>query len=270
MSGVPVHCAAFGDGAPVLVLHGSGVDHREMAAVFEPMFGRLPGYRRIYPDLPGMGRTPAAATLVSADDVLDHLLGFVDSIVGPAPFRLIGHSAGAYFARAMARRRPRQVAGLALVCPLGEIARDLPEHEVLVVSVDPSEHLDAEDAASFREYFVVQTQATLDRYLEAVAPSRGLADEAALERIAQQWQFRSTAADSQAYSGPTLIVAGRQDATVGYKGAWELLQLYPRATFAVLDQAGHALPHEQPDLLEALVTEWLGRTVSQEPIPPVA
>lgn len=269
MGGVPVHYTAFGDGDPVLVLHGAGVDHREMAAAFEPIFGGLPGYRRIYPDLPGMGRTPAPATLASADDVLDLLLGFVDAIIGPAPFRLIGHSAGAYFARAIAGNRARQVAGLALVCPLGGSARDVPEHKVLVASADLKKLLGTEEAESFAEYFVVQTQATLDRYLAAVAPSMGLTDEAAMERIAWQWEFRGTAA-SQPYSGPALILAGRQDATVGYTGAWDLLQLYPRATFAVLDQAGHALPHEQPDLLEALVTEWLGRSVSQTPVPPGA
>jgi pimeloyl-ACP methyl ester carboxylesterase len=54
-------------------------------------------------------------------------------------------------------------------------------------------------------------------------------------------------------------VAGRQDSAVGYSRAWELLEQFPRATFAVLDGAGHALPHEQPELLGALVTEWLDR-----------
>ena len=54
-------------------------------------------------------------------------------------------------------------------------------------------------------------------------------------------------------------MTGRQDSTVGYSRAWELLEQYPRATFAVLDGAGHALPHEQPELLRALVTEWLNR-----------
>ncbi len=267
MGGIQVHYEAFGEGIPVLVLHGAGVDHREMAAVFEPIFGRLPGYRRIYPDLPGMGRTPAPASVTGADDVLDLLLGFVDALIGPAPFRLIGHSAGAYFARAMAGKRVRQVAGLALVCPLEGSAKDVPEHTVLVASADPEKLLGPQEAALFGEYFVVQTQGTLDRYQEAVAPSLGLADQEALERIARQWAFRGPAADSQPYPGPTLILAGLQDATVGFTGAWDLLQLYPRATFAVLDQAGHALPHEQPDVLEALVIEWLGRSASQKPAP---
>jgi pimeloyl-ACP methyl ester carboxylesterase len=56
-----------------------------------------------------------------------------------------------------------------------------------------------------------------------------------------------------------LILAGRQDATVGYAGPWRLLEHYPRVTFAVLDRAGHGLPHEQAELLGALLGEWLDR-----------
>ena len=54
-------------------------------------------------------------------------------------------------------------------------------------------------------------------------------------------------------------MTGRQDSAVGYARAWELLERFPHATFAVLDRAGHALPHEQPELLHALVAEWLDR-----------
>ena len=53
---------------------------------------------------------------------------------------------------------------------------------------------------------------------------------------------------------------GRQDSTVGYLGAADLFDHYPRATLAVLDNAGHALPHEQPELLAGLLQEWLART----------
>jgi pimeloyl-ACP methyl ester carboxylesterase len=42
-------------------------------------------------------------------------------------------------------------------------------------------------------------------------------------------------------------------------GRWRLTEAYPRGTFALLDRAGHALPHEQPELLGALLREWLGR-----------
>jgi pimeloyl-ACP methyl ester carboxylesterase len=52
---------------------GAGVDHREAEACFEPAPRPGDGYRRIYPDLPGLGRTPAPLSLRSADDVLQTL-----------------------------------------------------------------------------------------------------------------------------------------------------------------------------------------------------
>lgn len=56
---VVIHCVEHGTGRPVLVLHGAGVDHREAEACFEPVLEGVSGLRRIYPDLPGMGRTIA-------------------------------------------------------------------------------------------------------------------------------------------------------------------------------------------------------------------
>jgi pimeloyl-ACP methyl ester carboxylesterase len=55
---VPMHYVEYGEGLPVLTLHGAGVDHREVMGCLDPVFDAPPGYRRIYPDLPGMGRTP--------------------------------------------------------------------------------------------------------------------------------------------------------------------------------------------------------------------
>src|SRR3954453_10064989 len=131
---VGMHYVEHGVGRPVLVLHGGGVDHRESEACFEPALNGASQLRRIYPDLPGMGRTVAPQTMRSADDVLDTLLHFADEITGGTPYLLIGHSAGGDYAQAMAARRPAQVAGLALVCPLLPGVRDVPEHRVVAGS----------------------------------------------------------------------------------------------------------------------------------------
>ncbi|WP_138758749.1 alpha/beta fold hydrolase [Modestobacter altitudinis] len=243
-----VSAVAHGAGRPVLVLHGAGVDHREAEACFEPALG-IGGLRRVYPDLPGMGATAAPETLRSADDVLDTLLDFADEVTGGDAYLLVGHSAGAYYAQAMAARRPQQVTGLALVCPLLPGARDVPEHRVVA---GPGELGDDE----FRSYFVVQTPEMLERHERYVAPAAGLVDWAALERIGERWQLT---ADDPPFAGPTLVVAGRLDSTVGYVDAVDLLDVHPHATLAVVDDAGHALPHEQPDVLRALLAEWLAR-----------
>jgi len=129
-----VHYVEHGTGRPVLVLHGAGVDHREAEACFELAFDGVAGLRRIYPDLPGMGRTTAPETMRSADDVLDTLLNFAEEVIGGTGHLIIGHSAGAYYAQAMATRGPAQVDGLALVCPLLPGMRDIPEHRVVAGS----------------------------------------------------------------------------------------------------------------------------------------
>ncbi|HWD46934.1 MAG TPA: alpha/beta hydrolase [Actinomycetota bacterium] len=262
VNGIPVHYAEHGRGTPVLGLHGGGVDHREIQGALEPLFADRPGYRRLYPDLPGMGRTPAPDRVDGTDAVLEVLLGLVDAVVGEERLLVVGHSSGAYLARAIANRRPDQVAGLALICPLiGDGGGEPAEHVVLHAAedLDVDGALGPELAAEFRDYLVVQTPETLRRFQETVAPGVALADQAAMERMAARWQLGTPPEQGPAYPNPTVIVAGRQDATVGYAGAWRLLDHYPRATFAVLDRAGHALPHEQVGLLSALLAEWLDR-----------
>jgi pimeloyl-ACP methyl ester carboxylesterase len=135
------------------------------------------------------------------------------------------------------------------VCPLLPGIRDIPEHRVVVGSGELGDD-------AFRGYFVIQSPEMLERYERHVVPAAALVDQPALERIGERWEL---AVDGPAYAGPTLVVAGRLDSTVGYAAAVDLLDDHPHASLAVVDDAGHALPHEQPDVLRALVAEWLER-----------
>ena len=56
-----------------------------------------------------------------------------------------------------------------------------------------------------------------------------------------------------------MVVAERLNSTVGDAAAIDLIDHYPHASLAVVDDTGHALPHERPDVLRALVREWLDR-----------
>ncbi len=196
---IAVHYVEHGVGRPVLVLHGAGVDHREPEACFEPVFAGVAGFRRIYPDLPGMGRTVAPDGLRSAEDVLDTLLDFAEEVTDGTAYLLIGHSAGGYYAQAMAARLPGQVAGLALVCPLLPGVRDVPEHRVVFGSGEIGDD-------DFRSYFVVQSPEMLERHERYVAPAAVLVDQGALERIGERWELAPE--HRPAYAGPTLVVAG--------------------------------------------------------------
>lgn len=63
--------------------------------------------------------------------------------------------------------------------------------------------------------------------------------------------------DQEVFSKPSVFLAGRQDHITGYKDVFEILDKYPRATFSVLDTAGHNLQIEQVGLLKAHIREWL-------------
>ena len=250
---VVVHYVEHGAGVPLVALHGAGVDHLEIEAAIEAIVPDT-AYRRIYPDLPGMGLSTADG-LACNDDVVRLLGDFIDHL-GAGPVLLLGHSYGAYLARGVAAWRPDAVLGLALLCPVAERSGDMPGHDVVRQDADAYDELEPAQRAGFEDYFVVRTPATARSYRDCVAPGTKLADEAALGRVFAGW---AVAVGSSAFSAPTLIVAGRRDSVAGYADTADLLERYPHATLAVLEDAGHALMHERPEILAALIGDWLDR-----------
>lgn len=267
---VPVawHVVERGEGLPVLSLHGWSPDHRIMLGCLEPIFANRPGYRRIYPDLPGMGGTSAPQWIASSDDLFEVVTDFVTERIGSAPFLVIGESYGGYLARALANALPDQVLGLALICPMGEAVYDaertVPERQVLRPNPKLLEDVaDRRLAEAFAGMAVVQTSEALRRFRDEVLPGLDAMDLEVLERIFRQWRLSVSPESALPYQRPTLIITGRQDQCVGYTDQYALLPHYPRATFAILDVAGHNAQIEQPRLFSELVTEWLDRVAAE-------
>lgn len=257
-----LHHVIFGDGVPVLALHGWTPDHRLMTGCLEPIFSQLPGYRRLYPDLPGMGQSPAG-DIDSSDGIMAAVRDFIDEQLGDEPFVLIGESYGGYLSRGLVAERPGQILGLGMICPTGTLwhkDRKVPEHVVLRTEPGVVESLTEDE--DFTDLAVAQTAAALAAYRRDVAPGLAVADQLALDRIQKNWALSTAPESGPIYTRPTLVLCGRQDAVTGYEDLYDLLPHYPRATYAVLDVAGHNLQLEQPELLGALVREWLQR-VSQ-------
>lgn len=251
------HTLAYTDvgaGPSVLAVHGAYSAAAEIQAFLDPV---LPDHRRIYPDLPGHGDS-ADVSVDSAADAVAALLELLDNAVGNEPVLVVGHSFGAHLARGLAAQRPEQVRGLALICPM--VPDDMHPDEPVVVEDDGSAAgLPPEQADTFTGYFVVRTAATLARYRSAVLPVLDTWDDAAVE----QMMTTSTLDLTQPYEHPVLIMTGRQDAWVGYRQQVGLLEAYPRATSLVLPDAGHALPHERPEVFAGALQLWLRETVQR-------
>ncbi|MBO3738795.1 alpha/beta hydrolase [Actinoplanes sp. NEAU-H7] len=253
----------FGSGVPVVAVHGWTADHRLMSGCLEPVFGERPGYRRVYLDLPGMGRSPAPPTLDSSDGQVAAVHEFIGEVLGDEPFLLVGESYGGYLSRAVTRDRRDQVLGLALICPIGaEVQpsrRSLPAREVLRPDPAAVTGLDPATAAAFLEMAVVQSPAAAARFRDEIMVGLEIGDQEAIARVEQRWALSVPPETGEPFRRPTLILTGRQDHVVGWADHVGLLPHYPRATFAVLDVAGHNLQIDQPVLFEALMHEWLDR-----------
>jgi pimeloyl-ACP methyl ester carboxylesterase len=121
----------------------------------------------------------------------------------------------------------------------------------------------AQFPAPFDEFFaatlVVQDEEVLAQ-MDDLVNGVLAADQEILGRIRQRHAF-SFAADvlPEPFAKPVLILTGKHDSVVGYEQAGDLLAYYPRATYAVLDRAGHGVNFEQPAIFRLLTDEWLDR-----------
>lgn len=262
LENITVYYESVGSGRPLVMLHMGYHDHRHVLGDLEPVFAQREGWQRIYPDLPGHGKTAAPAWMKTQDQVLDVILKFIDRLIPGQNFAIGGISRGGYLARGVVYNRPEQVDGLLLIAPAaGPVPRSpVPEHAALVKDLAAVAELNRRESRYVEKRVVVQTRRVLDRLRAHSFPALDLTDKRFQVKMMRHYDF-SFEMDRlpSPFLKPALFLLGRQDADVGYQDAWALLNDFPRATFTVLDRAGHFLSVEQEQLFGHLVAEWLDR-----------
>ncbi|MFX0021442.1 MAG: alpha/beta fold hydrolase [Candidatus Hermodarchaeota archaeon] len=255
----------YGEGYPILMIHGFTPDHRLMKGCMEPLFKENKSFKRIYFDLPGMGKTLGPKWLKSSDQMLNIILEFIDKIIPNEKFIIASESYGCYLARGLIYKRSEYIDGVLFICPLivpHPNKRTLPkEFKVLyrdnnlISSLSPSEVEELENS------LVIQSLKIWERYKDEVQSGLKSADQAFLDTLFESGYPFSFNIDEiiGRFDKPTLFLLGRQDMSVGYHDAWNIIESYPRATFAILDQASHNLQIEQEQLFNSLVLNWLDR-----------
>jgi len=255
-------------------------------------------YRRIYPDLPFMGESLDLPEPTSSDAILAALAGFIREVLPAGGFLLAGESYGGYMARALLREFGGRVEGLFLLCSAIVSRREERDVDPPVVLRDEEgwrEGADPRDVAGFEECSVSRTAYTFERtkreILSGIYLSRSRVFEQMVATDGLCFSFdgfgparrvNATAAAEPADRGqalprgtgggtggegrpfdpyfdrPTCFVLGRQDASVGWRDALRLAERYPRASFHVIDAAGHNLEVEQAGLFDVAFGGWLG------------
>ncbi|MBV2156648.1 alpha/beta fold hydrolase [Kitasatospora sp. SUK 42] len=260
-----LHHVEFGSGTPVVLMHGYTIDHRLLLPL-EPVFAARGGWRRLYVDLPGHGRSPRLTGPVTAEAMAEAVLHFVDKVIGDEPFAAVGISYGGMLARHLIAERGPQVLGTALISPLvkpsGE--RVLPERRVLGRDEALLDSLDAADRKPFEAFALHQDDAGWSAFHEHVLPgfhAHHREDAAALLKayVLKQAPESRFGTNEAAH----LVVTGRQDHMVGWQDQLELLKHYPRATYAAVDGAGHNAHLDRPDAVHGLLGNWLDTLAAQ-------
>lgn len=252
-----------GSGAPLLLVHGFCVDHRLLLAL-DGTIDAHGGWRRIYVDLPGMGRSDAGPEIDSSDAVADAVVMWVRRELGDEPFAVLGSSYGGMIARHLVAEMGNQVLGLALLAPLVEAdpsRRDAPGRVVLVEDARLLSSLEPDDALEYSEMAVVQSRENWILFREHALPGLRSYRPEVIRRLRGRYALTAEPEQrSRRFPGPTLLVTGRQDHVVGYRSAAALVERhYPNATVAVLDRAGHNVHLDQPVLTATLLKDWLSR-----------
>ncbi|MCL1965174.1 MAG: alpha/beta hydrolase [Firmicutes bacterium] len=269
---IPIYYEVYGEGKPVVCIHGYTVDHRLMTGCLEPVFEQTQGYKRIYLDLPGMGKTPSARWLRTAEDMLALLKEWIDTVIPGENLLLAGESYGGYLTLGLVHDLPERINGAMLICPAVAYTSSAPGRILPRRLGPPARHVlhqspglkagaDASAMAAFLEMAVIATPETYEKYRRDILPGIRSADTDFLYRHFGAAYSDAFVEDLEAmvFEKPSCIVTGRQDHVVGYADAYKMLDRFPRATFAVLDGSGHNLQIEAVPVFNRLVMDWLGR-----------
>ena len=243
-------------GTPAVCLPWFGTSRVMTREALDPAFAATAA-RRIFPDLPGHGESPALPQATS-EAVLTALVAFVEQQV-QEPVLLVGCSYGGYLASALARRRPDLVRGLLLVCPGVRRERDLP------AATQPAADADWLDAApaGLHEHLERalgnRTRPVVARVVAALEAG-GPGDEEYQDSLqGGDGYFFDDDDATDAFTGPVAVVTGRQDRIVGFADQFRRMSTYPRGTYVAADSAGHYLPYERPDVLRSVTRDGLAR-----------
>jgi pimeloyl-ACP methyl ester carboxylesterase len=265
IKGTDVAFEVHGQGKPIIMLHGFGLDRETMIGCMEPLFEKREGWRRIYFDLPGMGQTPKVKWIKNSNDMLKFVLLFVEQSIPNEKFLLVGESYGGYLARAIIKDRGQQVDGMLLICPLvvPEMKkRDITRSSALYRDEEICNNLSVIDNMIFNSFATIQNQKNWERINKEMISGTDKGDSFFRSEIRKEENYtlpNKYNKSNTPFDKPALILTGKQDNLVGYRDIWKMTENYPRASFAVLDMAGHALQIEQDELFNALVNNWLLR-----------
>ncbi|MGH7591184.1 MAG: alpha/beta fold hydrolase [Gemmatimonadales bacterium] len=255
VNGVNLAVDIRGDGPAILFVHGYPLDR----TIWQHQVGALTGWRRIAPDLRGFGLSDAPDLGYSMATYADDLAALLDAL-GVDRAVVCGHSMGGYIGFEFARRFRDRLRALILV--------------------DTRAEADSADARRAREAaMVVARDQGPDAIAEQMLPSMLAANAAQLmPQVADRVRRIMGSAPVSGILGalgamrdrpdstpllpalagvPSLVIVGDQDELTPALMSRAIVDGIPGAVLALIPNAGHLPPVEQPLATTRVINEFL-------------
>ena len=249
----------LGQGAPLLMIHGSGPGVSAYANWRLAMPALAAVRRVIAPDMVGFGFTdrPAGVAYTMATWV-QQALDVLDAL-GVAQADVVGNSFGGGLALALAIHAPQRVRRLVLMGSVG-VPFAITEGLDAVWGYQPS----FESMRRLMDWFAFDRSLVTDelaqlRYQASIRPGFQESFAAMFPAPRQRWvdAMASAEANIRALPHQTLVVHGREDQVIPLQTSLTLATLIPRAQLHVFGQCGHWTQIEHAARFNRLVADFL-------------
>lgn len=257
--GTALRYSDFGKGAKVLVLLHGYMESLEVFEAFAGALGKM--YRVICVDLPGHGFSQwQDREVITVDYSGDTVVSLLTKI-GVDRATVIGHSMGGYVAVSMAQRHEDMVEAL--------------------VMLHSSPSGDTDDKKEFRMREIAAIEAGKKEVLATVNPGRGFAPmnqrrmSERIDELSEQIMMTEDEAIIATLKGlmeredrseffatthiPRLMIFGKWDSYIPVEAAQAMIERFPTAKHAWLENSGHNSFLEEPDRVVEIVSEFVGQ-----------
>jgi len=252
---VPLHYEMFGQGQPLVILHG--------------LFGSISNWRALAQqcgenyqvfavDLRNHGRSPHSDDFTYAA-MEEDLRAFIREQRLPSPY-ILGHSLGGKVAMHFALSYPEELKKLIVV---DMTPRATPPRHTKVIAALQS--LDFATATSRRELDAQLALKLPDAMLRQFLLMNVATDEDGrlgwridLDAIAAGYDATNDAIETtQVYENPALFIRGGKSDYIGAEDVAGIKALFPRAEIATVENAGHWVHAERPNEFLRMVEMFL-------------
>jgi 3-oxoadipate enol-lactonase len=251
-----------GEGNPVVMIHGYPLNRQIWRSQWE---GLADNARIIAPDLRNHGETIVygqnnlSETTHSMDLLAEDLAQLLDALRISSPVIVNGLSMGGYAAFAFYRKYPERVRGLILTATRARSDSEAEiENRIKAINIAQNQGVGAIVVSMLPRLVspntIMHNSDLVERIREIMLSSsiEGLVGDlrgmmARLDSIPLLWKIRI----------PSLVLAGRDDQIIPIVEAQAMNDLISDSRLEIIDNAGHLLNMEQPELYNRIVREFI-------------